>query len=73
MDLKNQFKECKTHKGETMQSFFTRITQIKDQLQTAQEIVPDRELVMISLSGLPSSWDMFITSINNREMVPFFL
>lgn len=27
---------------------------------------------MIARSGLPSSWDMFITSINNRERIPSF-
>ena len=60
------------HKGETVQSFFIRITEIKDQLRNAQEIIPDRELVMTALSALPSSWDMFITSINNRERIPSF-
>jgi len=72
MDLKNQLKESKMHKGETIQSFFMTITKIKDQLRTTQEIVPNRELVMTALSGLPSSWDMFITSINNRERIHTF-
>jgi len=58
------------HKGETIQSFFMRIIEFRDKICTAQEIVPDKELVMTTLSGLPSSWDMFITSINNREMIP---
>lgn len=60
------------HKGETIQSFFMGITEIRDQLQTAQEIIFDKELVMTALSGLPSPWDMFITSINNRKRIPSF-
>jgi len=72
MDLKNQRKKSKMCKGETIQSFFMQITEIRDQLRTAQEIIPNRELVMTALSGLPSSWDMFITSINNRESIPSF-
>lgn len=49
MELKNQLKESKLHQGETVQSFFIRITEIRDQLQTAQEIILDRELVMTAL------------------------
>lgn len=60
------------HKGEIVQSFVIRITEIRDQLRTAQETILDRELVMTSLSGLPSSWDMFIASTNNRERIPSF-
>lgn len=55
-----------------MQSFFIRFTEIRDQLQTAQESIPNGELVMTSLNGIPSTWDRLITSIRNKERIPSF-
>ena len=47
-----------------------RISKIKDQLSTSSEVVSDKELVLITLAGLPSSWETFITTINNNDKFP---
>lgn len=49
-----------------------RISQLKDQLLTASEIVSNRELVLITLGGLPMNWDTFITTISNNGKFPTF-
>jgi len=46
-----------------MQSYFTRITQIKEQLEEFKENVEEGEIVMNTLNGLLISWDSFIQGI----------
>ena len=50
----------KIHNAETSQSYFTRVSQIKEQLESVDEEVENAEIVMTTLNGLPRSWDSFI-------------
>ena len=43
-----------------MQSYFTRVSQIKEQLEAVKEEVKNEEVVITTLNGLPGSWDSFI-------------
>ena len=36
------------------------------------EIIADRELVMITLNGLPTHWEPFIQSVSGRSKLPKF-
>ena len=47
--LKNKLKDIKMAKGESIQSYFMRITQIKNDLLSVGEVVADRELTLIAL------------------------
>ena len=60
MTLRNQLKNVKIQNLETIQSYFTRVVQIKEQLEAFEENVEEGEIVMTSLNGLPISWDSFI-------------
>lgn len=60
------------NKGETMQAYFMRISQLKDQLLTVGEIVSDRELMLIALGGLPMIWETFVTTVSNNDRFPSF-
>ena len=53
MTPRNQLKSIRDHKLETMQSYFTRVTQIKDQLEAIGDMVEEAEVVMTTLNGLP--------------------
>lgn len=53
LSLKNQLKEIKINKGETIQSYVMRISQLKDQLLSVGEDTSDREPMLISLGGIP--------------------
>ena len=51
--LKDQLKEMKMNKGEVVQSYIMMISRHRDQLQRVGENVPDRELVVVTLRGIP--------------------
>ena len=48
MTLRNELKNA-----ETIQSYFTRVSQIKEQLEAVDEEVKNAEIVMTTLNGLP--------------------
>ena len=56
INLRNQLKNVKIQNSETIQSYFTRVSQIKEQL----EVVENADVVITTLNGLPRSWDSFI-------------
>ena len=60
MNLRNQLKNVKIQNAETIQSFFTRVSQIKEHLEVVEEEVENVEVVITILNGLPESWDSFI-------------
>ena len=46
MTLRNQLKGVKVQKSETMQSYFSRVSQIKEKLQTIVDMVEESEVRM---------------------------
>ena len=64
MTLRKQLKNVKIQNAETIQSYFTRVSQIKEQLEVVEEEVENAEVVINTLNGLPGSWDSFIHSKN---------
>ena len=58
MISRNQLKNVKN--AETIQSYFTRVSQTKEQLEVVEEEVENVEVVITTLNGLPISWDSFI-------------
>ena len=61
--MRNQLKNVKIQNVETIQSYFTRVSQIKEQLEAIDEEVENAEILMTTLNGLPRSWDSFIQGI----------
>ena len=59
MTLRNQLKNVKIQNAKTMQSYFTRVSQ-KEQLEAVKEEVKNENVVIVTLNGLPRSWDSFI-------------
>jgi hypothetical protein len=54
-------------------TFFTRISQIKDQLAVIADPIDDAELVTTMLNGFPPSWDPFVQGICARRRFPKFV
>ena len=52
MTLRKQLKNVKIQNAKTIQSYFTRVSQIKEQLEAEVENV---EVVIATLNGLPGS------------------
>ena len=67
MTLRNQLKNAKIQNAETIQSYFTRVSQIKEQLVAVDEEVENVEVAMTTLNGLPGSWDLFIRGMCARR------
>ena len=65
--LKNKLKDIKKGKDEDIQSYFLRITEIKNDLLSTGEVIPDRELTITTLGGLPFEWYIFRTTFLNND------
>ena len=60
MNLRAQLKSIKMSHGESIQDYFTRVSQIKEKLEAIGEKLDEDELVMTALNGLSRPWDSFI-------------
>ena len=67
MTLRNKLKNVKIQNVETIQPYFTRVSQIKEQLESVEEKVENVEVVIYTLNGLPGSWDSFIRGMCARR------
>ena len=65
MTSRNQLKNVKN--AETIQSYFTRVSQIKEHLEVVEEEVENVEVVITTLNGLLGSWDSFIQGMCARR------
>ena len=72
MTLRNQLKNVKIQNAENIQSYFTKVSQIKERLESIDEEVENEEIVMTTLNGLPRSWDSFIQGICARKKLVKF-
>jgi hypothetical protein len=72
MSLKNEFRDLKMNNYDNITSYFVRISQLRDQLKSIEEIILENELVNIVLNGLPKTWDTFAASMNTRKEYPTF-
>jgi hypothetical protein len=68
--LREKLRNIKMANSESVASYLTRFTQVKDKLARAGETVPDRDMVSFALLGFPKSWENFIDAISRREMLP---
>jgi hypothetical protein len=58
--------------SETIHSYFSRVNQIKEQIEAIGHTVNGEEIVMTTLNGLPRSWDAFIQRICSRRKLHKF-
>jgi hypothetical protein len=67
MNLRTQLKNTRMQKGETIQEYFSRISQFMEQLEAIGDTLDEDKLVMIALNGLTRPWDAFIQTICARK------
>lgn len=58
--------------NDTIATFLTKISQLKDQLVLIGENVEDDDLVQTIIDGLPLTWETFVSGICACENQPFF-
>ena len=67
LNLRAQLKSTKMSKGESIQDYFTRVSQFKEKLEAIGDSLDEYELVMTSLNGLTRPWDSFIQTMCARK------
>jgi hypothetical protein len=67
MNLRNQLKNTKMLKGETVHEYFSRVSQFKEQLKEIGDNLDEYELILTTLNGLKRPWDAFIQTICARK------
>ena len=71
-DLKKKFHSMNMEKDETVTSFFTNISQVKDQLESISVETNEDDLLQTAIYGIPASWETFLVVVNGREEHPNF-
>jgi hypothetical protein len=66
MNLRTQLKNIRMQKGETIQEYFSRISEFKEQLEAIGDTIDEEKLIMTALNGLTIPWDAFIQTICAR-------
>eukprot|EP00253_Pinus_taeda_P001578 PITA_01578 len=72
MLLRNKLNEINKGKYESMQAYFLRIIKIKNNLLSIGEVIPDMEMTLTTLGGLPPEWYIFRTTLLNNNRIPGF-
>ena len=72
MTLRAQLKAVKMQDSESIQSYFTRVSQLKEQIEAIGDSVEEAEIVMTTMNGLPRPWDPFIKGICSRRKLTKF-
>jgi hypothetical protein len=67
MNLRTQLKITKMQKREIVQDYFSRVSQLKEQLKEIGDNLDEYELIMTTLNGLARPWDAFIQTICARK------
>ena len=70
MVLREKLKSVHMGKGEGMASYFTKITQVRDELEVVGEVVGIPEMVCTTLNGVSQQWTVFVQTIIGRENIP---
>jgi hypothetical protein len=70
--LKKQLRTLKMGKDDTVATFFSKISQTRDQLIAIGVPVDDDDLVQTAIDGLPVAWGVFLALVNGRESQPNF-
>ena len=68
--LKSQRRSLKMEKDESVNSFFTKISHLKDQLLAIGVSVDDDDLIQTVFDGITSAWEAYLVAVNGRETEP---
>ena len=68
--MREKLRSTKMTKTNTVASYLTKITQVRDELAAVGKIVQGTELVRIALGGFPKKWEVFVDGIVARENLP---
>ena len=64
LTLRNQLSNMKMAKSENIASYFMRIIELQEKLNSSGDNLEENGIVMTTLNGLPPSWESFILTIS---------
>jgi hypothetical protein len=67
MNLRTRLKNTWMQKGETIQEYFSKISQFKEQLEAIEDTIDEDELIIMALNGITRPWDAFIQTVCARK------
>ena len=67
MNQRSQLKSIKMSHGESIQDYFMKVSQIKEQLEAIGDKIDEDEMVMTVLNGLTRPWESFIQMMCARK------
>ena len=70
--LKDQLRQIKFKKDDSISTYFMKIAQIKDQLATIEEIIPDKDFMLTAMGGIPSDWDPYVKETCSHGKISTF-
>jgi hypothetical protein len=70
MMLREKLRSTKMARGDTVATYLTKFTQIRDELVAVGEAVNETELVRIALNGFTKQWDVFVQGVVAQEKLP---
>ena len=70
--FKNQLKNLKKGRDESVQYYFMKLIEIRNNLLAIRGTIANREIFLTALGGLSSKWHVFNTTILNNNVIPDF-
>jgi hypothetical protein len=72
MVLSDRLKNTKMSKPDSVKTYLTKITRVRDQLVEVNDTATDVELERVALNGFTKAWTSFIKGICAQENLPNF-
>ena len=63
MVLREKLRGTRMARGESVTAYFTRVSQVRDELAAVGETVDSAELIRVALNGFSKSWETFVWGI----------
>ena len=60
MVLREKLRSTKMFRGESVTSYLTRVSQVKDELAAVGEVVDRAKLIQVALNVFSKSWESFV-------------
>lgn len=70
MALRDKLRATKMSRTDTVATYLTKITQVRDELATIGEIVDNQKLERTTLNGFTKPWEAFVNGIVARDNLP---
>ena len=63
---------CRMAEGKSVSSYIEKFREIRDQLHDARDKISNEQMVHITLNGFSNDYEMFVSSVAERENIPSF-